>query len=98
MMFCTKVLLKVMSFWLSHVRAAFACASWYQVVCLAGDDIMCSEDMFGGTKGGRGGKLRGGTSVCEVDLDPSKRKVAQVWRNSVLIASSSLLLSLSAVA
>ena len=82
-MFCTKVLLKVMSFRLSHVRAAFACASWDQVVWLAGDDIICSEDVFEGTKGGREGKLRGGTSVCEVDPDPSKRKVAQVWQNSV---------------
>lgn len=96
-MFCTKVLLKVTSFQLSCVRAAFACASWDQVIWLAGDDIICSEDMFEGTKGGRGGKLRGGTSVCEVDPDPLKRKAAWVWQNSVLKASSSFLLSLSVI-
>ena len=72
------------------MRAAFACASWHRVVLLAGDDIICSEDVFGGTKGGRGGKLRGGTSVCKVDPDPSKRKATQVWWNSALIAPSSL--------
>src|SRR5258706_4821191 len=97
MMFCTKVLLKVTSFLLSRVRAAFACASWDRVVWLTGNDIICSEDVVGGTKGGRGGKLRGGTSVCEVDPDPSKRKAARVWQNSALIASSSFLLSLSAI-
>jgi len=64
---------------------------------LAGSDIICSEEAFGDTKGGIRGRLRGGTSVCEVDPDPSKRKAAWVWWNSAFIASSSLLLSLLAV-
>ncbi|SRR5258706_6665625 len=98
MISCTKALLKVMSFQLSCVRAVFACASWYQVVLLAGSDIICSEEAFGDTKGGIRGRSRGGTLVCEVDPDPSKRKAARVWQNSAFIASSSLLLSLLAVA
>ena len=97
-MSCTKVLMKVMSFWLSCVRVVFACTSWYWVVLLAGSDIICSEEEFGDTNGGIRGRLRGGTLVCEADPDPSKRKVAQVWWNSVFMASYSLLLSLLDVA
>ena len=56
-----------MRFWLSCMRAAFTSVSWYQVICWAGNDIIYSEGVCWGTKGGSGGKLRGGTSVCKDD-------------------------------